>query len=256
MKIDCFFPCTSGDQALGIVGDGSWQTVTVSIAQLVSSGLDLSGVNTGLVIFPTAGDQGSVTFDLDNIVWRVGDAPDVPPGDGSDLGESVLIYDGTQSGDVTFTPELNGISMTEMVDDIDADKGNVLEFNYQINETTLPFFVDPPGSTVDLSSFSNGFIEFDMLLVTEPDVGLNNTNFYVKFDSGYPRTTSAFAIAPPTMNSWTSYRISVADLLSNPVPDWEQPVVISAVDAAFVVAPDWGTAAGTRIRLDNIRWVR
>jgi hypothetical protein len=68
-KADCIFPCTSGDQALGVVGLGGWETVTMDVDQLVGGGLDLSKVNTGLVIFPNAGEQTGVVFRLDNIFW-------------------------------------------------------------------------------------------------------------------------------------------------------------------------------------------
>lgn len=71
-KVDCGFPCSSGDQALGVVGDAAWQTITVDVSSLVAAGLDLSRVNTGLVIFPTWGDQQGVTFQLDNVRWEVG----------------------------------------------------------------------------------------------------------------------------------------------------------------------------------------
>ena len=29
MKIDCVFPCSSGDQGIGKVGDGAWETVEI-----------------------------------------------------------------------------------------------------------------------------------------------------------------------------------------------------------------------------------
>jgi len=75
-KIDCFFPCGSGDKALGFIADGVWETVTFPVSQLTSSGLDLTTVNTGIVIFPTV-QQGNITFQLDNIRWVA--ETDAPP---------------------------------------------------------------------------------------------------------------------------------------------------------------------------------
>jgi hypothetical protein len=71
MKVDCIFPCTSGDQPIGVVGAGGlWETVSVPVSQLVNGGLALSTVNTGLVIFPNFGQQeGGINFRLDNIRW-------------------------------------------------------------------------------------------------------------------------------------------------------------------------------------------
>jgi len=67
-KIDCFFPCTSGDKNLGAIADGVWETVSFPVSQLTSTGLDLSAVNTGIVVFPTT-QAGGITFRVDNIRW-------------------------------------------------------------------------------------------------------------------------------------------------------------------------------------------
>ena len=69
MKIDCVFPCTSGDQALGVVADGEWETIEIPVAQLVDGGLSLSSVNTGIVLLPTS-QSGDITFRVDNIRWE------------------------------------------------------------------------------------------------------------------------------------------------------------------------------------------
>lgn len=68
MKIDCVYPCTSGDQQLGSKGTSGWETVTVSVDSLVSSGLDLSKVDTGIVIW--ASNAASTVFRLDNVRWE------------------------------------------------------------------------------------------------------------------------------------------------------------------------------------------
>ena len=70
MKVDCVFPCTSGDQVIGVKGLTGWETVSVPVEQLVGGGLDLTKVNTGLVIFPTPSEQTGVVFRLDNIYWE------------------------------------------------------------------------------------------------------------------------------------------------------------------------------------------
>jgi endoglucanase Acf2 len=79
MKLDCIFPCTSGDQALGSRGSSGWETVEVSFATLVSGGLDLSNVNTGIVIW--ASNVTSTVFQIDNVRFTGFDdsAPPPPP---------------------------------------------------------------------------------------------------------------------------------------------------------------------------------
>ena len=69
-KVDCVFPCTSGDQFVGVVGLSGWETVSLPLDQLVGAGLNLSTVNTGLVVFPAGGEQQGVVFRLDNVVWK------------------------------------------------------------------------------------------------------------------------------------------------------------------------------------------
>ena len=68
MKIDCVWPCTSGDKQLGSVGASDWQTVTMPVDNLVDTGLDLIAVDTGLVIW--ASNATSTVFQLDNVRWE------------------------------------------------------------------------------------------------------------------------------------------------------------------------------------------
>ena len=65
MKLDCIYPCTSGEQHLGSLGAAGWETVEISLASLANAGLNLSSVNTGIVIWAT--DTTSTIFQLDNI---------------------------------------------------------------------------------------------------------------------------------------------------------------------------------------------
>jgi hypothetical protein len=76
MKADCIYPCSSGDQAIGTVGLDGWETVEFPVIDLVLGGLNLQSVNTGLVIFPVAGQTDGVVYRLDNVEWKAttGDA--------------------------------------------------------------------------------------------------------------------------------------------------------------------------------------
>jgi hypothetical protein len=67
MKLDCFFPCTSGDQPLGEKGVNGWEAVSVPMSQLTTAGLDLTEVNTGLVIW--ASNFGDTVFQIDNVAF-------------------------------------------------------------------------------------------------------------------------------------------------------------------------------------------
>jgi hypothetical protein len=70
-KADCGFPCTSGDQNIGSAGQSGWETVELSVADLVAGGLDLSKVNTGIVVIPQIGGQGGTVYRITNVRWYV-----------------------------------------------------------------------------------------------------------------------------------------------------------------------------------------
>jgi len=65
MKLDCVFPCTSGDQALGSKGSAGWETVTVPFSVLIKGGLDVRKISTGIVIWAT--QSKSTVFQIDNV---------------------------------------------------------------------------------------------------------------------------------------------------------------------------------------------
>ncbi len=68
-KADCGFPCTSGDQNIGNAGQAGWETVEFAVADLVAGGLDLSKVNTGIVVIPAIGGASGTVYRLDNVRW-------------------------------------------------------------------------------------------------------------------------------------------------------------------------------------------
>ena len=92
MKLDCGYPCTSGDQSLGSKGASGWETVSVSMSSLAAGGLDLSKVDTGLVIWAT--DATSTVFLLDNVRFTGIAAGATPPSEqnGSNLPPSSTDY--------------------------------------------------------------------------------------------------------------------------------------------------------------------
>ena len=70
VKIDCIWPCTSGWNGIGRPTLGEWETITVSVADLISQGLDITNISAGFQIQPEAIAQQGVRFQLDNIHWE------------------------------------------------------------------------------------------------------------------------------------------------------------------------------------------
>jgi beta-glucanase (GH16 family) len=117
-KVDCFFPCTSGDKNLGVIADGEWETVTFPISQLLNPdpnlGLDLENVNTGIVVFPTSPQTGGITFRVDNIRY-IADSDVIPL---SQVDLPVTFEDPTV--DYSFG-DFNGAVTSLVVDPTDAN---------------------------------------------------------------------------------------------------------------------------------------
>ena len=108
IKIDCVFPCTSGLYSLGSKGASGWETVTVPVNNLVGGGLDLSKVNTGIVIWATK--LTSTVFQMDNIRWEMGDgSTDDDTGSGHAVDyTSPMSYEGYS---LVWNDEFNGTSV-------------------------------------------------------------------------------------------------------------------------------------------------
>ncbi|MCH1553249.1 MAG: glycosyl hydrolase, partial [Luminiphilus sp.] len=67
MKLDCVFSsgCFSAEQSLGELGVDGWESVQVPMSQLRNAGLDITKVDTGIVIWAT--NTTSTVYRLDNV---------------------------------------------------------------------------------------------------------------------------------------------------------------------------------------------
>ncbi len=65
MKLDCFYPCESAHIDLNVQPGNDWQTVKVPVSAFTSNGLDITKVNTGIVIW--ARDHNGTRFRIDNV---------------------------------------------------------------------------------------------------------------------------------------------------------------------------------------------
>jgi len=64
-KLDCFYPCTSGEQKLAALELNTWHTVRLSMAALIQQGLVINNINTGIVIWAT--NHNDSNFLIDNV---------------------------------------------------------------------------------------------------------------------------------------------------------------------------------------------
>jgi len=70
MKIDCFHPCSSGEVPMEQSPLGEWKTYRMSLKDIgknPGSSLNLTNVNTPLVLMPTWDNQQGVILRVDNV---------------------------------------------------------------------------------------------------------------------------------------------------------------------------------------------
>ena len=258
MKIDCIFPCSSGDQSIGKVGDGDWETVEVPVAQLLGGGLNLATVNTGIVIFPTS-QSSALTFQLDNVQWLPGDGPNGGGGGGAvelygdSVAEGWFLWDCCGGGAV----ELYGDSVSEgwflwdccggatfaEVDD-DAEHGRVVELAFGATGTVTGFQAT---EGVDVSALASGTLEFDFKEVSPPPAG---SVWRLKLESSNAATAVEVVLThagnPEPGADWQHYRFTLSPDLAG----------LDLSDVKLVmIFPDWANADGAVGRVDNVRFV-
>jgi beta-glucanase (GH16 family) len=238
-KVDCIFPCTSGDQTLTGVTPGEWQTFEIPVSMLRSAGLDTSKVNTGIVIFPTWDQQQGVSFQLDNVRWVTGDtAP--PPG----AVEPALVYvDGPESPWSLW--DCCGGSTPAEVQDADAARGLVAQYTYNNIPTVAGF---EASTAVNLSAYAGGTLEFDLYLDTAPTNASGQWLLKIEGPSAatpveVPLTSSAEGVAPP-LGAWQHYTFDLDTLVGLGFNLASMKLVM--------VFPTWGTGDGAVVRLDNV----
>ncbi|MFD2166633.1 family 16 glycosylhydrolase [Thalassotalea euphylliae] len=237
-KVDCVYPCTTGDQLLGVIADGEWQTVRIPVSSLVSNGLDLSQVNTGLVIFPTWGDQAGVDFSLDNIRWVSTASPSEPPAVEGDI----VIYAESFDSNWTFWDCCGGASYQQVVD---SDNGNVVEVSFAGAPTVIGASATSP---VNAATLDNATIEFDFKMATPPSD--SSADWLIKVESANAsqfaeiRLDQSVEGHAPIQGQWQHYTFNVSELASLGL----DPSSIKLI----LVFPTWSKANGAVYQIDNI----
>ena len=236
MKIDCIFPCTSGDQRIGKVGDGDWETVEIPVAQLLGGGLNLATVNTGIVVFPTE-QTSALTFHLDNVRWLPGDAPD-----GGGATGAVELYGDSIADGWSLWDCCGGATFGEVDDD--AEHGRVVELSFGATGTVTGFQAN---EGVDVSALASGTLELDFKEVAPPPEG---AVWRLKLESSNAATAVEVVLThggnPEPGSDWQHYRFSLSGDLAG----------LDLSDVKLVmIFPDWANADGAVGRIDNVRFV-
>ena len=173
MKIDCGWPCSSGEQNLGSKGSSGWETVTIPVNTLVSKGLVLSKVNTGIVVWAT--NSTNTVFRIDNVRWQSsGDGnvtdPGAAPTPTEDESEVLSIFSDAYNDveGTDFTPNWNQTTSASIVN------GELVYTNLNYQGTAF--------SAQNVSSY--GYLHVDFYSDNSTDLGIylidgNNETEYV-----------------------------------------------------------------------------
>lgn len=240
-KIDCIYPCTTGDQVLGVVGDGEWETITVPVSELVGAGLDVNTVNTGLVIYPTWGDQQGVNFLVDNVRWEKtisGPQPEPTP---SIEGE-VVVYGDAADSNWSLWDCCGGAVYEEVAE---TDRGNVAQFTFNNTATVAGA---KAFETHDASSLTNGTLEFDLKVVSQPSN--SSAEWMIKVESSQQifaellLSDSNEGVAP-VEGEWQHYTFDLSALEADGLN-------LSMINI-IMIFPTWDQADGAIYQLDNLQ---
>lgn len=66
VRTDCLWPCAAHETLVTVTTLNTWEHVSLSVIDLIASGLDISKINNSLVIVPQ-GQQANLHFQLDNV---------------------------------------------------------------------------------------------------------------------------------------------------------------------------------------------
>ena len=261
-KVDCFYPCGTGDQQIDLTGyePGTWQTFEYDVASLIGMGLNVSNINAGLVLFPTWGNQQGYSFEVANVRYEADSADGGEGGDSSSGNPDAPPYAVLKNGEVAAAWEDGisgfdeGIGYNSCVGEggaecpnlswsfvEDAERGSVLQVEHGPGFAGLFF-----GSTEtrDLSDYLGGVLSFDIKVVAE---GVNTAGFIMKADCVYPCSSGDKAIGTVGLNGWETVEYPVIDLVLGGLN-------LQKVNTGLVIFPLGGQTDGVVYRLDNIEW--
>lgn len=128
IKVDCEWPCSTGEIRLAETLSDEWTTISIDVDELVASELDLENVDTGLVFWPS--DLGLVTVDIKSIVWRM---TAMSAGLQRGTGGPLLLLDNLR-GEENTSPYAYPDMRLLWADEFDGDDVNIRDWNFDIGD--------------------------------------------------------------------------------------------------------------------------
>lgn len=247
VKMDCGFPCSSGDFPISAPDLNVWQSYQIPLADLVTnpgSSLNLSTVDTPLVVFPAWGNQQGVVMQVDNVrLIGDGDNSNNPPTEVVVTDALTIFADDFaeywQAWDCCANASLNVVT--------DETMGAAVEVDFFGPAPTVSGL--QASLPHNVSALSGGFLSFDFKLVNPPNDASANWLLKVEGRSGsfaQVPLVSSIEGQPPQQGLWQVYTFALADLEAAGVTLDDLHLIL--------VFPDWGKAQGAIYRIDNVKF--
>ncbi|QPG07176.1 family 16 glycosylhydrolase [Salinimonas marina] len=245
IKMDCGHPCGSGDYPIEAPATGEWQTYKIALNELIShpgSSLDLTRVDTPLVIFPDWGNQQDVVFQVDNVrLTSDGNSANDPVADIAVEG-ALTVFEDTLAEHWSLY-DCCGNARAER---LTQDQNQLIQLDYFGPAPTVAGL--SASSPHDVSNLYQGILQFEMKLAQLPDDPAAPVFIKVEAADGSFAQLRADATAEQhadVAGQWRTYSLTTSQLQA-------AGLNLRKVNK-ILVFPAWGQATGAVIQLDNIR---
>jgi hypothetical protein len=247
MKMDCGFPCGSGDYPIETPAIGEWTSYSIAIGDLIAhpgSSLDTSSVDTPLVIFPNWGNQQGVVMQIDNVrLVSDGDDNNNPPTE-IIVEENFTLFDDELAAQWSFF-DCCGNANVSFANE--GARGEVIIVDF--------FGPSPTVSGVEaalphnFAALSGGIISFDLKLVSPSNDPTADYLIKLEGSDGSFRELSlsnSLEGVGPTVGQWQTYTFNVSDFGA-------AGLNIEKLNK-FMIFPSWMRAQGAVYMLDNVQF--
>jgi len=232
---------------------GTWAEV------VNNKGIDASAFNAGNAfefdyvrvyecsVNPTTG-QGCATVtdgyltSFDEGGTLVAGAAPIPVKESTGIATDLFVFENTSNESWPAWSSNEETVATIVVDNIEHDQ--VVEFSMGAAAAVVGFNntnANIPAPYDGLPMLNNGWLEFDMKLVTPPNNA--NANWNLKVEQGGASSEATLRIDTPTYE-WQHYAISLRELNN-------AGLALNGIDV-IMLFPDWGQGEGAVFRVDNV----
>lgn len=261
-KLDSGYP-NLGQMPIETPAVGEWTRVRIRLSDLLAnplpggSGLNLDRVINPFVIEATGTAKAKIRLDNISLACVVNEYYQPWQADTACWIDPVFVMDSITGTTEVFREDFTnwqpgdccgGGKIRVVTDDVEPSRGKVIEFSYDSDETVTFLYSKRP---MDFSALAGGTLEFDLMVVREPDLPAARDPWKIAVNCGHPCGSGDIPLSAslegraPTVGVWQHYSFQIDDLV-------ERGLKLEKVDAPLVIFPSWGNQQGAVFRVDNL----